>query len=1130
MNGRKRLDMVLAVCVFLALLAAPAAGRTIYVDPNGSADFNTIQAAIDDPCTVNGDDIEVAPATYYEAINFNGKAIRLYSSDGPNVTTIDANGAYHVVQCVSGEDANTILAGFTITGGFANGIYPDNVGGGMYNDASSPTVTNCTFSGNSADYGGGMYNDSSSPTLTNCTFTGNTASYGGGMRNSSSSPMVTNCTFSGNTASDDGGGMENWPSSSPTVTNCTFSGNSAPGYGGGMDNWTNSNPTVTNCTFSGNSSNSGGAMYNSASSSSMVTNCILWGDTPDEISNLLGSTTTVNYSDVQGASVYPGTGNINADPCFVDADSNDFHLLANSPCIDVGDNDSVPADTADLDGDGNTTEPIPFDLDGNPRILGNVVDMGAYEDENPEHTLMILSTANGSVSEPGEGNFQYPHGTVVAIVAEADPCCGFVEWTGTAVDAGKVADACTASTTVTVDADYTLAANFFRTVFFVDGGASGNNDGSSWADAYNYLQDALAAAGCDSNILVAQGIYYPDANSANPAGANKREATFQLINGVAIYGGFPSGGGDWQSRDPNAYETILSGDINVPGDASDNSYHVVQCVSGEDANTILAGFTITGGNANGGSHPHWHGGGMYNDGSSPTVTDCNFSGNSANEGGSGMYNEGSSSPTVTNCTFSGNSADHGGGMYNSNSCSTTVSNCTFSSNLATGGIGGGMYNLNWSSPAVTNCTFSGNWAATNGGGMDSRVGSNPTVTNCTFSQNTADTSGGGMFNYQSSPTVTNCILWNNTPDEIYNNSSSPTVNYSDIQGGWGGAGGNNINADPCFVDADSNDFHLLAKSACIDAGDNNSLPPDTADLDGDGNTAEPIPFDADGGPRVLDGNWDGNSVVDMGAYECQVDYLVVDDMESYDETDNWISDTWNDGLWNSSGSFIWLGVDPCEPVHTGDQSMVFVYDNTGFWMAYHSEIDADPFYLEVGTDWTQWGVKSLTIYFYGDPNNDANDTEQMYVGLEDTSGAGSYAEVRYGDYGEDMNDIKKQEWTEWNIALSDFNDVILTDVAKVVIGFGDRTNPWPAGTPGGSGIVYFDDIRLYPPRCFPEKLKLAADLTGDCAVDYEDISIVAQEWLTTGVLADLYEDGNVDFRDYAIVAEGWLEERLWPEP
>jgi len=83
------------------LLAVPCAAETIIVDQHGFADFNSIQAAIDD--ANNGDEIEVAPGTYYESVNFNGKAVRLYSSDGPQVTTIDGSGYYHVVQCLSSE-------------------------------------------------------------------------------------------------------------------------------------------------------------------------------------------------------------------------------------------------------------------------------------------------------------------------------------------------------------------------------------------------------------------------------------------------------------------------------------------------------------------------------------------------------------------------------------------------------------------------------------------------------------------------------------------------------------------------------------------------------------------------------------------------------------------------------------------------------------------------------------------------------------------------------------------------------------------------------------------------------------------------------------------------------------------
>jgi len=121
------LNILTAVCVLITALAGQAGAVTYYVDPNGSKDFMTIQAAIN--ASSNGDEIEVSPGTYNEAINFNGKAVRLYSVGGQDVTTIDAGGSDHVVQCVSGEGASTILEGFTITGGdttYGGGTYCDN--------------------------------------------------------------------------------------------------------------------------------------------------------------------------------------------------------------------------------------------------------------------------------------------------------------------------------------------------------------------------------------------------------------------------------------------------------------------------------------------------------------------------------------------------------------------------------------------------------------------------------------------------------------------------------------------------------------------------------------------------------------------------------------------------------------------------------------------------------------------------------------------------------------------------------------------------------------------------------------------------------------------------------------------
>lgn len=379
-----------------------------------------------------------------------------------------------------------------------------------------------------------------------------------------------------------------------------------------------------------------------------------------------------------------------------------------------------------------------------------------------------------------------------------------------------------------------LQASFvvmFPEVLYVDSMATdGMNTGVDWDNALLYLQDALSlpanSSGVVTEITVAQGTYTPDANSVYPNGTGDRTATFQLINGVAIRGGYAGfGEPDPNERDPNIYETILSGDIGIPDDNSDNCYHVFYHPTSINLNStaVLDGFSITGGNAE-----VSNGGGMYNDGTnSPTVNNCVFSGNLASKGG-GMYNYYDSAPTVTDCTFSGNSANKGGGMYI------------------------------WSSgPIVTNCTFIGN-SADGGGGMYNEHDGHPTITNSTFSGNSAQ-NGGSMYNISNSnPTVTNCILWDNTyssSSQIYSDgSSSAIVTYSDVQGDGSGTG--NIDVDPCFVEpgywdvngtpSNANDdfwvggdYHLKSQarrwdpnsqswiydeitSPCIDAGNPNS--------------------------------------------------------------------------------------------------------------------------------------------------------------------------------------------------------------------------------------------------------------------------------------------------------------------
>jgi hypothetical protein len=238
------------------------------------------------------------------------------------------------------------------------------------------------------------------------------------------------------------------------------------------------------------------------------------------------------------------------------------------------------------------------------------------------------------------------------------------------------------------------------------------------------------------------------------------------------------------------------------------------------------------------------------------------------------------------------------------------------------------------------------------------------------------------------------------------------------------------------------------------------------------------------------------------------DYLVVDDMESYDQDTKKIYYTWVDGhtqLIIRTGSVLLLGSRPQYAAHRGDAVMRYgYYTDPSVWP--YPDVAYAEAWLPIPAeenDWTREGVKILVLYFQGKSTNDANDTEQMYIGLEDTDG--TYAEIRYGDYreGENMKELMVEEWHEWFIALEDFNDsnyaevsndVNLEDVNRLYIGFGDRRTPGA----GGFGELRIDDIRLKLPTCV-SAYGPAADFSGDCIVDIADVDVMAKSWLITDV-------------------------------
>jgi predicted outer membrane repeat protein len=378
-------------------------------------------------------------------------------------------------------------------------------------------------------------------------------------------------------------------------------------------------------------------------------------------------------------------------------------------------------------------------------------------------------------------------------------------------------------------------------IIYVDSNAVGANNGSSWTDAFKYLQDGLAEASENDQIWVTEGIYKPDEGKDKVKG--DRTTAFVLKKGVAVYGGFPSGGSGREYINPQINKTILSGDLkgndardiavaNLLGDPTrnDNCFRVVSG-SGTDFNTLLDGFIITSGNANGDSHSSYDkGGGLYCKSGDLNLSNCVLKANSAILGGA-MYNF-KGDPVLINCTFLLNYADDSGGAVYSSTGSPIFYNCIFGSNHAKE-EGGGVYN-EYNSPITTNCTFTANIAY----------------------------AGGGIFCNKSKPIIRNCILWGNSsrygklePSQIYAVESN--IDHSCIQGlTIELAVRENFNLDPDFVNAKENNFNLKAGSPCIDAGINDLLPSE-------------INTDVDGTSRLKDGNNDGTAKIDIGAQEFQ---------------------------------------------------------------------------------------------------------------------------------------------------------------------------------------------------------------------------------------------------------------------
>ena len=592
--------------------------------------------------------------------NINGVVTDTTQINGVNAThVIWADGVSTPIT------ATTIVDGFTITAGQANRVGFGGLGGGFLcfgggsGHECSPSLSHLTFSGNSAtQMGGAIFNNgylygSSSPSLTNITFSGNSASYSGGaMANygdnyGSSSPSLTNVAFSDNWASSQGGAMFNsgdsGGTSSPRLNNVTFSGNSAS-YGGAMansnssaivsprltnvtfsGNWASdqggamyafgndgiSSPSLTNVTFSGNrAANQGGAMYSYGTSGSggpLLTNVILWGNQAaagNQLYMIGGASPVLSYTLIQsgtndiytnsGSSVTFGPGIRTTNPLFevpvaataAPTTTGNYRLWAGSPAVDTGLTSAITLTT---------------DLDGNPRIQGNAVDLGAYEgytcpSAGPLYVDQDAAGGNGQSWANAFTNLQ----TALAV---ARACAGLDEiW----VAAGVYTPGLARTDTFTLTSGLQLYGGFAATETL--------RTQRDWAANPTILSGDIG--GDDTNT---DGNYIAETIAAI-AGSNAYHVIW--ADGVS---------------NPITATTILDGFTITAGQAT-----------GSNPNDSGGGFYCAG---NGSGHE-----------CSPSLSHLTFSGNQATNGGA-MYNysyRGISSPSLTNVTFSGNLASYAG--------------------------------------------------------------------------------------------------------------------------------------------------------------------------------------------------------------------------------------------------------------------------------------------------------------------------------------------------------------------------------------------------------------------------------------------------------------------------------------
>lgn len=866
--------------------------------------FTDIQNAIN--LSNNGDELWVASGTYSPGSSRSdtftiNKNIKFYGSFQGNETTTDNRDFINNTTILSGDvlgndtglnyvgfnrtennyriikmdSSEIILDGFEISGGHADGSGANGYGSAILSVSDGDhIIRNCTIK-NNVIVGAGVtrfVDVSGSVTFDSTQFTNNLGNFG--------VLLITRVPFGKNL--------------DITLNNCLAYDNIQGGYNSGngiggffwfrqdsgdvsntfqsvkivnttvTDNINIANTTNPNifCHSRGNGSGANGSLEVE------IYNSIIWNNLDNnnnEINSLTRNALTndANSLIVSNNIAPDGFSNItnrtntqNTDPLFIDSSINDYTLQLTSTALDSGDNAFI-------------TSGITTDLTGNERIDNGTVDLGCFELNCDTCFRLIVNIAGGGQvytnGNPIPTETIYYSNDTVNLTAVSDTGFIFSNWSGDIASTDNPLQ-------VLMDSDKTITANFTQVPIYVDQDAIGSNDGSSWANAFTNLQDALAVDYDNAEIWVAEGTYLP-------AGVSDKIASFTIDNNnVKLYGGFDGTETTLNQRDVFNYPTILSGD-NLNNDNSvfntssntkwDNAYHVTTINAN---NVFVDGFVISNGHAVSGASSQKVGAAMYvfDNSAAFEVRNCTFIDNAAIEGAGIRANiNADTTIKIENNRFYNNISRKAAGLYILGKVNRTINveltNCLFENNytLDISGGTGSAGSAAWISPNENNCTI------------------NTNITNCTFANNfdngTATVVERGpivlskRFTYLTHfVDVSNSIFYGNvdasntaTLSIAKANQEAPNNTY--VFNSIGEDDFSNIsflnkthtsNADPLFTDSSIRDFTLQPTSPAIDSGDNNYIP-------------NGITTDLTGNVRIE------NTIVDMGCYEYKLAPILV---------------------------------------------------------------------------------------------------------------------------------------------------------------------------------------------------------------------------------------------------------------